>query len=206
MKILLTDDHALFRAGLRLLLASIAPDVEIFEASNVGEALYLVQAHPDLRLCLLDLQLNQERGLPALRQIKAAAPGVAVVIVSGSEDHATVRACLEAGAMSYIPKSAPSEVFLQALLRVLAGEVFLPPGIGDGDPVSPPAAPAMTPRQREVLYALSRGLPTKLIARELSLSEYTVKEHIGEVFRILGVHSRAEAIIKASRFYLRRHD
>ena len=206
MKILLIDDHALFRAGMRLLLGTIAPDVQVFEASTVGESLVLAQAHPDLQLCLLDLELKQERGLPALGQIKAAAPGVAVVIVSGSEDRATVRACLEAGAMSYIPKSVPSEVFLQALLRVLAGEVFLPPGIGDGDPVSPPAAPAMTPRQREVLYALSRGLPTKLIARELSLSEYTVKEHIGEVFRILGVHSRTEAVIKASRLYLRRHD
>lgn len=206
MKILLTDDHALFRAGLRLLLASIAPDIEVLEASTVGETLHLVQMHPDLRLCLLDLQLHQERGFPALSEIKAAAPGVAVVIVSGSEGRANVQACLEAGAMSYIPKSVPSEVLLQALLRVLAGEVFLPPGIGDCDAVSPSAAPAMTPRQREVLYAMSRGLPTKLIARELSLSEYTVKEHIGELFRILGVHSRVEAVIKASRLYLRRPD
>ncbi|MHB8847905.1 MAG: LuxR C-terminal-related transcriptional regulator [Burkholderiales bacterium] len=203
MKILLVDDHALFRAGLRLLLATIAPDVILFEAATVDEALALATAHQDMMLCLLDLELKLEQGLPVLKRIKAAAPDVAVVIVSASEDWSTVRICLEAGAMSYIPKSATSEMFLHALLGVLAGEVFLPPGFNYIDEFSPPAVSILTPRQHEVLEALSRGLPTKQIARELSLSEYTIKEHIANIFRILGVHNRVEAIIKANRLLVR---
>ncbi len=207
MKILLIDDHALFRAGVRLLLCTLAPEVQIFEVSGVSDAITVAQSHPDLKLCLLDLELKYERGLPALNQIRAVAPEVSVVIVSGSEDRATVQACLDAGAMSYIPKSVPSEILLHALRRVLVGEVFLPPDIiGVGISGSQPIAPSLTPRQREVLYALSRGLSTKLIARELSLSEYTVKEHVAELFRILEVHTRLEAVIKASRLYLRRNN
>lgn len=199
MKILLVDDHALFRAGLRLLLSAVATDVVLFEASTVSEALNLAEEHKDLMLCLLDLELKQEQGLPVLKQIKTVAPDVAVVIVSAVEDQSTVQICLEAGAMSYIPKSVTSEMFLQALQKVLAGEVFLPPGFSHRDGPSQPAASILTSRQFEVLDALGRGLPTKQIARDLSVSEYTIKEHIANIFRLLGVHNRVEAIVKANR-------
>lgn len=199
MKILLVDDHALFRAGLRLLLSAVTADVVLFEASTVSEALNLAEEHKDLMLCLLDLELKQEPGLPVLKRIKAVAPEVAVVIVSAVEDQSVVQICLEAGAMSYIPKSVTSEMFLQALQKVLAGEVFLPPGFNCRDGPSLPASSILTPRQYEVLDALGRGLPTKQIARDLSLSEYTIKEHIANIFRLLGVHNRVEALVKANR-------
>ena len=204
MKVLMVDDHALFRDGLRLLLASIRPDAILFEANTVVDALSVLVKHPDLTSCLLDLNLGQERGLPVLKRIKLESPCVPVIIVSGSDDPSTVRACIQAGAMSYIPKRLTSEKFLCALQCVLKGEIFLPQEEeNDVEPPTPPTIPNLTPPQREVLYALSRGVSTKSIAKELSLSEYTVKDHISDLFRILGVKNRVEAITKTNLLYLR---
>lgn len=201
MKVLMVDDHALFRDGLRLLLSSIHPDAMLFEADTVVDALSMLAKHPDLTSCLLDLNLGQERGLPVLKRIRLESPDVPVIIVSGSDDPSTVRACMEAGAMSYIPKSLSSEEFLDALKHTLEGKFFFPHD-EDDIPLSS-GLPNLTPRQREVLYALSRGFSTKSIAKELSLSEYTVKDHISDLFRILGVKNRVEAITKTNLLYLR---
>ena len=198
MKILIVDDHALFRAGLRMLLATIGHNVSCVEAATVAEALAMIALQTDIELCLLDLSLKNEQGFGAIERIKSTAPHIAVVVVSGSEDSATIRSCIDAGAMSYIPKSVVPEVLTQALQRVLAGAVYLPDQV-----VNALAAPgqldALTARQQQVLQGLSRGLPTKLIARELDLSEHTVKEYIAIIFQALGVHNRTEAVIKASR-------
>jgi DNA-binding NarL/FixJ family response regulator len=197
VKILIVDDHALFRAGLRMLLATIGREVACREASSIAEAVAIIQQHDDLDFCLLDLMLRNEQGFSAIARIKELAPGIAVVVVSGSEEAATIRSCIDAGAMSFIPKSAAPEVLTHALQRVLAGEVYLPEQVASLL-VDSPAAPTLTPRQLQVLQGLSRGLPTKLIARELNLSEHTVKEHLTAIFRALGVRSRTEAVIKAS--------
>ena len=202
MDILLVDDHALFRTGLRLLLASLWPDMVIFEASAVEQALAIAREHPNLRLCLLDLDLRQDQGLPAISEIKLAAPNVAVVVVSATDDKDTVRSCIMAGAMSYIAKSAPPAVLTQALTRVLQGDVFLPPTVFAEASATPTKVLVLTPRQRDVLSGLNRGLPSKLIARELGISEYTVKEYIADLFRLLGVRNRTEAVIEASRLSL----
>jgi DNA-binding NarL/FixJ family response regulator len=198
MKILIIDDHALFRAGLRMLLRTIGHEVVSFEAATIAEALATIAEHADIELCLLDLSLKNEQGLDAIQRIKDAAPGIAVVVVSGVEESGTIRSCVDAGAMSYIPKSVAPEVLTQALQRVLAGAVYLPEQVMSALAASPPPA-ALTPRQEQVLQCLSRGLPTKLIARELQLSEHTVKEYIANIFQALGVHNRTEAVIKASR-------
>jgi DNA-binding NarL/FixJ family response regulator len=198
MKILIVDDHALFRAGLRMLLGTIGHEVVSFEAATIAEALALIAEHADIELCLLDLSLKNEQGLTAIQRIKDAAPGIAVVVVSGAEESGTIRSCVDAGAMSYIPKSVAPEILTQALQRVLAGAVYLPEQVMNALAAAP--APAtLTPRQEQVLQCLSRGLPTKLIARELQLSEHTVKEYIANIFQALGVHNRTEAVIKASR-------
>ncbi len=105
MKILIVDDHALFRAGLRMLLATIGQNVNCLEAANIGDALALLSQHDDTQLCLLDLALKNEHGLEAIQKIKETAPQVAVVVVSGVDDSATIRSCVDAGAMSFIPKS-----------------------------------------------------------------------------------------------------
>jgi len=202
MKILLLDDHALFRAGLRLLLGTIGRNLVTLEAGTIDEAMAQTAKHPDLQLCLLDLNLRNENGLIALGRIKVAAPNVAVVIVSSSDDAALIRTCLDAGAMSFIPKSAAPEVLTDALGHILAGSVYLPPRILDSEDDSSKLAVTLSPRQRDVLRGLCRGLSTKSIARNLSLSDHTVKEYITAIFRLLDVHNRTEAVIKASQMKL----
>lgn len=201
VKTLLIDDHALFRAGLRMLLATIGGNVTCLEAGNVNDALALLEQHADIQMCLLDLALKNEHGLGAIQRIKASAPQVAVVVVSGAEDSATIARCIDAGAMSFIPKSVTPDVLKHALQQVLNGAVYLPDQIVSAIENQPPC-PHLTPRQLQVLNALSRGLPTKLIARELELSEYTVKDHIALLFQALGARNRTEAVIKASQLRL----
>ncbi len=201
MKILIVDDHALFRAGLRMLLATIGQKVTCLEAASVADALALIGQNPDLQLCLLDLSLKNENGLGAIQRIKLSAPQVAVVVVSGADDSATIRSCIDAGAMSFIPKSVAPEVLTQALQHVLAGAVYLPDQIMSAMQEMPDRV-QLTPRQQQVLKCLSRGLPTKLIARELDLSEHTVKDHIAMLFQALGASNRTEAVIKASQLRL----
>lgn len=200
MKILLVDDHALFRAGLRMLIAAVGADVNVIEASTADEALARIGADDDIRLCLLDLQLKSSGGLSLLEAIKQSMPQIVVVIVSGADDAATIRACIEAGAMSFISKSATPDVLTTALRHVLQGDVYLPEQITFD--AKPATRPSLTPRQRDVLKCLSQGLPTKLIARELALSEYTIKEHIASIFQVLHVRNRTEAVICASRLFL----
>jgi DNA-binding NarL/FixJ family response regulator len=202
MKILLLDDHALFRAGLRLLLGTMARNLLTLEAGTIAEAMAQAAKHPDLHLCLLDLNLRNENGLLALSSIKVAAPDVAVVIISSSEDAAIVRTCLDAGAMSFIAKSAAPEVLVEALSHVLADSVYLPPQILDRADASGHLPITLSPRQRDVLRGLCRGLSTKSIARRLSLSDHTVKDYITALFRLLDVHNRTEAVIKASQMKL----
>jgi two-component system nitrate/nitrite response regulator NarL len=198
VKILIIDDHALFRAGLRMLLSTIGRDVQCIEAGSIADALALIARHSDLQLCLLDLTLKNEHGLAAIQQIKEAAPQVAVVVVSGSDDSDTIGSCIDAGAMSFIPKSATPDVLKHALRHILKGEVYLPDQIISAME-NKPAGPPLTPRQLQVLQALSRGLPNKLIAHELGLSEHTIKDHIAAVFAALGARNRTEAVIKASQ-------
>jgi DNA-binding NarL/FixJ family response regulator len=199
MKSLLVDDHALFRAGLRMLLKTIRPDAQVLEAATVEQAIALATEHPDLQLCLLDLSLRNQHGLDALQKVRAAAPEVAVVVVSGDEDVGTIHACIDAGAMSYIPKSVSPEVLVEALRRVLGGSVWLPDAVHALQAGDPGVRPHLSPRQLDVMRCLGRGLPTKSISRELDLSENTVKEHIAAIFRSLGVNNRTQAVITAAR-------
>jgi two-component system, NarL family, nitrate/nitrite response regulator NarL len=184
-----------------MLLTTICHGATTLEAANVADGVALAQEHSDLELCLLDLSLKNESGLAAISTLKEAAPQAAVVVVSSADDSGTIRACLDSGAMSFIPKSLGPDVLTQALQHVLKGTVYLPEQIIDAVGQEP-ERPSLTNRQWEVLHCLSRGLPTKLIARELSLSEHTVKEHIALLFQALGVRNRTEAVIKGSQWRL----
>src|SRR5579872_7057139 len=105
LKVLLVDDHALFRSGLRMLLAALNSGVTCLEAGSAAEARARIAEHPDIELCLLDLALRNETGLGVIGLVKEAAPGIAVVVVSGVDEVTTIRQCIDAGAMSFIPKS-----------------------------------------------------------------------------------------------------
>jgi DNA-binding NarL/FixJ family response regulator len=202
MKVLLLDDHPLFRAGLRLLLKTLEPKANTFEAGTIDEALDLAGKHPDLSLCLLDINLRNENGLDALAKLKVLVTDLAVVVVSACEESALIRECINAGAMSYIPKSAEPEILSEALKSVLAGKIYIPPHIMDDEPVGLTQTVAISPRQMDVLRCLCRGMPTKSIAKELELSEHTVKEHINNIFHNLNVRNRTEAVIKAAQLQL----
>jgi DNA-binding NarL/FixJ family response regulator len=200
MKILLLDDHALFRAGLALLLQNLNRNITIFEAKNTQEALAITIQNPDLDLCLLDINLQNENGLTILETLKGVAENLAVVVVSACEESSVIRECIDVGAMSFISKSATPKKLAEAIKFVLAGEVSLPSQfLDDEDWVE---MPQFSPRQKEVLMCLCRGLPTKSIARDLCLSEHTVKDYISSIFQILKVNNRTEAVIKASHFAL----
>lgn len=199
MKVLLVDDHSLFRAGLRLLIQSVRPNTEIYEANNIAEALQLTQQHPDLRLCLLDIHLAHENGLQGLGQLKAIAPCLAVVVVSSENNFQAVSQSLDAGAMGFIPKSSTPDNLSSALLRVLNGEVFIPSDIGSTYGEADHAPPSMSKRQWDVFHCLMRALPNKLICRELDLSENTIKSHIAAIFRAFNVHTRTQLLIVASK-------
>lgn len=198
MKILVVDDHALFRAGLRMLLQTLQRQAEVFEAGSLAEAIEVASTHPDLSVCLLDLQLDGEYGLDGLAVLKQIAPDVAAVVVSASQDPATIRACLDLGAMSFVPKSMAPATLALVLREVLGGAVFLPPEMLAHSRPKDLLVPLLTRRQRDVLHALGRGMPTKSIARELALSEHTVKEYISGLFSALKVNNRTEAVVVAS--------
>jgi DNA-binding NarL/FixJ family response regulator len=119
VKILIVDDDPLFRAGLRMLLRTIGNQVSCLEASDLTHALALIAQHADLQLCLLDLMLKDEYDIESIRSIKDAAPALAVVVVSGADDGATIRRSIDAGAMGFIPKSVAPEMLTRALQRVL---------------------------------------------------------------------------------------
>jgi len=202
MKILLLDDHALFRAGLRLLLETLDNRARILEAGTIAEALAQAAEHPDLQLCLLDLNLRHEKGLDLLSTLKKVAPDISVVVVSSCDEADRIRASIDAGAMSFIPKSAAPAILAEALKHVLAGDIFLPQVLLAGNQAIFDEPISLSPRQRDVLRGLCRGQSTKSIARDLSLSEHTVKEYIAALFQLLAVHNRTEAVIEANRLHL----
>lgn len=213
MRILLVDDHTLFREGLRHLLAALDPRVQMDGAADCAEALRLLGV-ATYELILLDLKLPGLNGLDALATLRSTAPGTPAVVLSGEDDSTIVHAAIECGAMGFIPKSSTSEVLIQAMRLVLANGVYLPPAALNAGPgaraaprVLPDLAgetvPGLTPRQMDVLRCVLKGKPNKIVARELNVSEATVKTHLTAVFDALGVRNRTEAVYAAAKLGLR---
>lgn len=195
MKILIADDHVLFREGLRQLLQQLGDEVTVIDAADHDELLRLSAQHADADLALIDLNMPGKAPLDALAALVAQSPTLPIVVMSASEDLDEVRRTLEAGAMGFIPKSETASVIVSALKLVLSGGVYVPPMLmlksaGAGARNS---EAGLTPRQREVLQCLVLGKSNKEIGREMSLSEATVKAHLASIFRSLNVKNRAEA-------------
>ena len=209
VKILIVDDHALFREGLVLLLEALGQP-QTLQAENADAALRQVAAHPQLDLVLLDLVMPGPGGIELLPEIKRQVPAAPVVILSADESHRTITGAIEKGASGYIPKTSTAEVMRGALRLILGGGIYVPP-IVLRDEVRPPAPEAqqkrtakpedlgITPRQVEVLDFLLAGMPTKVIASRLGVSDSTVKAHTMAIFRTLKVRNRTEAVLEASR-------
>ncbi|MFV3074021.1 LuxR C-terminal-related transcriptional regulator [Niveispirillum fermenti] len=216
MKILIGDDHLLFREGLCRLLTQLDSQASFVEAGTFDEVRELARDGQDFDLVLLDLQMPGFPGFNGVQEVCEAQAGTPVVIVSASESQADVRAALDAGASGYIPKSSSVKIMLSALNLIFSGGVYVPPAalLGDGPGVGGGAGglpgvspgpgggaggtPALTQRQRDVLRCLREGKSNKQIAYELGLSEGTVKIHVTAVMRSLGVRNRTQAVIASS--------
>jgi DNA-binding NarL/FixJ family response regulator len=211
MKILLADDHTLFREAMLHPLRQLDTNAEIFQAGTATQALAIAQEKTDLDLVLLDLNMPGMDGLTAVMTFRDRFPDLPLVVLSASEEHDNIQAVLDAGAMGFVPKSSSTQVMLGALRLVLSGGPYIPPMLLQRAQyaIDPPAktpqrtiptAGAMddlTPRQFEVLEALAEGLSNKLIGRKLELSEGTVKVHLAAIFRALDAKNRTDAVIRA---------
>ena len=205
LRLLIADDHPLFRKGLRGLLAA-QPDLEVVgEAASGAEAVALTaQLRPDL--VLMDLQMPGGSGLVAIRAIIAANPNARILVVTLFEDDDSVFTALRAGARGYILKDADETELLRALGAVANGEAIFSPAIATRVMrylANPPAAvpreafPSLTEREREILLRLAQGHNNGAIALALSLSPKTVSNYVSSIFAKLQVADRAQAIVRA---------
>jgi DNA-binding NarL/FixJ family response regulator len=195
MKILICDDHALFREGLELVLAQLDPAAELTSVGHGEAALACVAEDDDFDLVLLDLGLPGMSGLAVLEALRRQHPEVPVVVLTGSESPADLRVALERGASGYIPKSTRGSVLLEALRRVLAGGVWVP-ALLDGSARLEEPRPSLTERQIEVLRLLARGLTNREIADVLRITEETAKSHVKHIYSALEVTNRTEAAMR----------
>jgi DNA-binding NarL/FixJ family response regulator len=200
MLVLIADDHPMVRDALARTLRLLAPDAQLLEADDYATAEAQLAAHK-ADLAVLDLHMPGMDGVEGLRRLHGRFPTLPIVVASGDTDPAVMRATLASGAVAFLPKSEPPELLLQALRIVLAGGSYLPrQALADwphGVPPPRPDAAALTPRQRDVLRCLMQGQPNKLIARELGLTEGTVKIHIAAILRALQARNRTEAVVVA---------
>jgi two-component system, NarL family, nitrate/nitrite response regulator NarL len=205
MNLLLVDDHALFREGLKALLANISPDVQVFETATLPGAIEEC-GRQTFRMVLLDLSLSHSEGLDTLEGFRSAVPAVPVIVLSGDEDPHLIRTALESGAVGYIPKSHTADLMVAALRFVLAGGVYLPPGVLEVDRTPGGAAvpgrgrfELLSTRQQQVARLLLQGQSNKSIARLLDLSEGTVKAHVSAIYQIIGARNRVDAVTLAAK-------
>ena len=215
VRVLLADDHAVFRDGLRALLGSIPGFETVGEATTGEEAVARVsELRPDV--VLMDIKMPGMGGIEATRRVVGASPGVGVVVVTMFEDDDSVFAAMRAGARGYVLKSADGDEVLRVMRAVADGEAHFGPEIARrlmgffAAPrrrgVSQEPFPELTAREREVLDLIARGRGNAEIARRLYLSPKTVRNHITNVFAKLQVADRAGAIVRAREAGLGRYE
>jgi DNA-binding NarL/FixJ family response regulator len=204
-RLAIADDHPLFRGALREAVSGLLDRVDIAEAGSFEELSKLLERGPELDLILLDLAMPGVRGFSGLMYLRAQYPSVPVVVVSANDDPAVIRRCMDFGSSGFIPKTLGIEPIREAIARVLKGGVWTPPDVDlnavtDAETAALMARlTALTPQQVRVLMMLSEGLLNKQIAYELGVSEATVKAHVSAILQKLGVESRTQAVIAASK-------
>jgi DNA-binding NarL/FixJ family response regulator len=204
-RVLIADDHPLFRSALRQVIEGMFSEFEIFEASTLDEALHVAGgADLDLDVILLDLQMPGSSGFSGLVTLRNAAPSVPIVVVSAATSDEIMRSSITYGASGFIPKSFSKDMIGQAMSKVIRGEVFLPEeldrlsGLHLGIPEKlGERLSALTQGELRVLELLAKGKSNKIIAYELGIKESTVKAHITAILRKLRVHNRTQAVIAA---------
>jgi two-component system nitrate/nitrite response regulator NarL len=196
MKILIVDDHPLFRAGFHAVLEQSDLDAGVLSVSSVPEALQTLQQDGDIGLVLLDIHLKGDDGFNALKIIGERFPTTACIMISGDDQQAVATRAVAAGASGFIPKSFTADEMIAASRQVLNGEVFVP---ATTNLVAAEQPSGLTLRQLEVISMLGRGFSNKEIARALDVAERTVKAHVSAVFEALNVRNRTQAVLVAQK-------
>ncbi len=215
MKVLIGDDHALFRAGLRLQLEQMDENVQILEGSDFTEALRLAEEQDSLDLVLIDLDMPGMGWRDALRKLHDRFQDLPVVVISASDDYRDISEALDIGIAGYIPKSSSGDILIGALKLVFSGGTYLPPALlkkvsserapqqpEAGGEIDPESVPVLTPRQQEVLVLLAKGQSNKEIALALGISGATVKIHVRRILSALKAGNRTKAVLEAARLGL----
>jgi len=214
MDIILADDHKLVRDGLTPFLEELDENVNVIEAAGFEHAMKAAKEARNLQLIILDLGMPGMNGLAGVRQMMESYPNVPVVILSGTHDQSAILKAFNLGIAGFIPKSAGSSVMMSALQLVMAGERYIPSQILVGaaiqDADRPQAATTLaTPstrsinaarfdklskREQHVLELLAGGMTNKEIARSIDLQEATIKIHVKNIYRKMGVNNRVQAV------------
>ena len=200
MRILLADDHVMVRDGLRPFLMQLADNAEVFEAGTFAEMTHILDSVEGIRLALVDLRMPGMVLGSGLATLRERYPLVRVAILSAVSERRQIMEAMALGAAGYIPKQLSAQAMLSALRLIIAGERYIPAALlessspASGAPDEPNAGVrSLTTREREILELLREGLPNKMIARRLNVSEVTVKSHLCHIFRKLGVQNRVQA-------------
>ncbi len=196
-KVLITDDHSLVRAGIAHLVSRLLPDAEVLHAETRLGTLQALSAHKDIGLLVLDLTLADAHGLGIVEAVFAANPLLPVVVVSGVEDADLARRAVDMGVLGFIAKSADASVTEAALHTVLTGGRYLPSFAYAVSSNTAFSSGILSERQQEIAHLMCEGMSNKQIANALNLTEATVKGHLTNVFRVLKVSSRSQAIVAA---------
>ena len=219
-KILIADDHPLFREAIHNVISDGFPGSEVMETADLDSALALTGEHDDLDLILLDLNMPGMHGLGGLINLRNEAPTIPVVIVSAEQDKQIVLQAITYGAVGFITKSSPRSQMTEAIEQILNGNVYLPPDIirtqkagtrrnhSEHPGFAPELLQALTRKQLLVLERMTKGESNMQIAYNLDIAETTVKAHVSAILRKLNVHNRVQAILSAGDIdftaYLRR--
>ena len=207
MKILIADDHALYRDGLALRLEQIAPEAIILQASNYAQIFKIIKTDNDISIIILDIEMQDMPWLDALQMMHKMLPHTAIVVVSASEDGRTIRSVMATGVNGYIPKRSDAKVFDNALKLILDGGTYVPPVLINNPPINNLSTKStglktLTNRQSQVLDLIAQGKSNKQIAYDMGVSESTVKLHINALLRSLHVNNRTQAVITAQKIGL----
>lgn len=190
-KVLITEDHALYRDGLRLLLRDTFPDIQVIEAGDFAAAKVALATHQDIALVLFDIHLPGTTGLNGLREIKACYPALPLVVISTVDHHASIQQMLQLGADSFIAKTSTKATMIKALRDIMDGEMVIVGGQEHTGHVM------LSPRQLATLELLSLGLPNKEIAAQLNISPATVREYVSDLLGLFDCDNRTQAVLKA---------
>ena len=205
-KIIIADDHPLFRSALQQAVQTAVPDAQLLEAENVNDLLKLLELEREPDLLLLDLKMPGANGFSAFTNLHGQYTELPIVVISASEEVSVVQKAKQLGATGFIPKSTPLQQLVAAIQHIIEGDDWFPEGISfsaqaEEDPLAERLA-SLTPQQYKVLVMLNEGLLNKQIAYELNVSEATIKAHVTAIFRKLNVKNRTQAVIALQQLEL----